>query len=130
MPYMLMEHQVDPKAKIIEEVGDLSSFELFNNDILVGVYLRPEKTNSGLYLPDKHRDEDKFQSKVGVLLKAGPKAFEPTDEGWFDGANFKNGDWLVLRPADGWSITVHGVLCRILKDTSVRGRVQNPDEAW
>jgi co-chaperonin GroES (HSP10) len=130
MPYMLMKHDVDPKAKIMDEIGDLSTFRLFNNDILVGVYLRPEQTKSGFYLTDNHRDEDRYQSKVGLLLKAGPKAFEPTEEGWFEDANFKTGDWLVLRPSDGWSITVHGVLCRILKDSSVRGCVENPDEAW
>jgi co-chaperonin GroES (HSP10) len=130
MPYMLMQHEVDPAKKLIEEVGDLSTVELFNNQILVGVYLRPEKTQSGLYMPDKHRDEDRFQSKVGLILKMGPRAFEPNSDGWFDGETFALHDWVVSRPANGWSITVHGVLCRILRDTQVEGRVKNPDEVW
>lgn len=130
MPYMVMKHDVDPKAKILEEIGDLSTFELFNNDLLVGVYLRPEQTKSGLHLPDKYRDEDRFQSKVGLLLKSGPKAFEANDEGWFEGETFNNGDWLVMQPSSGWLLTVHGVLCRIIKDHHVKSRVQNPDEAW
>jgi|TARA_R110000868_G_scaffold277535_4_gene537345 hypothetical protein len=127
---MLMEHEVDPAQKILEEVGDLSKIELFNNQILVGVYIRPQKTKSGLYLSDKTTDEDRFQSKVGLLLKQGPRAFEPNDEGWFDGETFNLNDWLVFRPSDGWSITVHGVLCRILIDTQVKMRVPNPDEVW
>jgi hypothetical protein len=130
MPFMLMEHEVDPAQKILEEVGDLSKIELFNNQILVGVYIRPQKTKSGLYLSDKTTDEDRFQSKVGLLLKQGPRAFEPNDEGWFDGETFNLNDWLVFRPSDGWSITVHGVLCRILIDTQVKMRVPNPDEVW
>lgn len=130
MPFMLMEHEVDPAQKILEEVGDLSKIELFNNQILVGVYIRPQKTKSGLYLSDKTTDEDRFQSKVGLLLKQGPRAFEPNDEGWFDGETFNLNDWLVFRPSDGWSITVHGVLCRILTDTQVKMRVPNPDEVW
>jgi hypothetical protein len=130
MPYMLMEHEVDPAKKIIEEIGDLSKIELFNNQILVGVYIRPQKTKSGLYLSDKTTEEDRFQSKVGLLLKLGPRAFEPNDEGWFDGETFNINDWLVFRPSDGWSITVHGVLCRILTDTQVKMRVPNPDEVW
>lgn len=130
MPYMLMEHEVDPAKKIIEEIGDLSKIELFNNQILVGVYIRPQKTKSGLYLSEKTTEEDRFQSKVGLLLKLGPRAFEPNDEGWFNGETFNINDWLVFRPSDGWSITVHGVLCRILTDTQVKVRVPNPDEVW
>jgi co-chaperonin GroES (HSP10) len=125
-----MDHEVDPAKKIIEEIGDLSKIELFNNQILVGVYIRPQKTKSGLYLSDKTTEEDRFQSKVGLLLKLGPRAFEANDEGWFDGEKFNLNDWLVFRPSDGWSITVHNVLCRILTDTQVKMRVPNPDEVW
>ena len=130
MPFMLMDHEVDPSKKLIEEVGDLSQIELFNNQILVGVYIRPQKTKSGLYLSEKTTEEDRFQSKVGLLLKLGPRAFEPNDEGWFSGETFNLHDWLVFRPADGWSITVKGVLCRILTDTQVKMRIPNPDEVW
>jgi len=130
MPFMLMEHEVDPAKKIVEEIGDLSQIELFNNQLLVGVYIRPQKTKSGLYLSDKTTEEDRFQSKVGLLLKQGPRAFEPNDEGWFDGETFNLNDWLVFRPSDGWSITVNGVLCRILIDTQVKMRVPNPDLVW
>ena len=127
MPFTWMEHEVDPAKKIIEEIGDLSQIELFNNQLLMGVYIRPQKTKSGLYLTNQTTDEDRFQSKVGLLLKQGPRAFEPNDEGWFDGETFNLHDWLVFRPSDGWSITVNGVLCRILIDTQVKMRVLNPD---
>jgi co-chaperonin GroES (HSP10) len=130
MPYMKMHHEIDPIEKITTEIGDLSSIKLFNNEVLVGIYLRPEKTKSGFYLTDNHRDEDKYQSKVGLLLKTGPKAFEPNPEGWFDGEKFKLNDWLVFRPSDGWQITVHGVLCRVLKDVQIKMRVNDPDEVW
>jgi hypothetical protein len=130
MPYMLMDHEVDPAKKLIEDIGDLSKIELFNNQILVGVYIRPQKMKSGLYLSEKTTEEDRFQSKVGLLLKLGPRAFEPNDEGWFDGETFNLHDWLVFRPSDGWNITVHGVLCRILTDTQVKMRAPNPDEVW
>lgn len=130
MPYMVMEHEVDPKQKIIADIGDVSNFEIFNNNILVAVYQRPAKTKSGLYLTDKTTDEDRFQSKVGLLLKMGPRAFESNSEGWFDGVAFEVNDWIVFRPSDGWSITVNGVLCRVLSDTQVRGRADQPDRVW
>lgn len=130
MPAMEMDHEVDPKEKIINDVGDLSHVEIFNNQILVGVYLRPQKTKSGLYLTDKHVDEDRYQSKVGVLLKKGKSAFADDSGEWFDGDTFELGDWLVFRPSDGWNITVNGVLCRMMTDTQVRGRIHSPDKVW
>lgn len=129
MPHMIMSHEDDPKNKILEDLGDLSQIELFHNQVLLAVYLRPQKTKSGLYLTDKHVDEDRFQSKVGLLVKAGPQAFEQ-DGNWFSGMSFKDHDWLVFRPSDGWSITVNGVLCRIFDDINIRGRVPHPDAVW
>ena len=130
MPYMTMEHEVDPKKKILDEIGDISTFEIFNNNILVAVYQRPAKTKSGIFLTDKTTEEDRFQSKVGLLVKMGPRAFEANEEGWFDGVTFELSDWITFRPSDGWNITVNGVLCRMLSDTQVRGRSKHPDEVW
>ena len=130
MPPMIMEHDEDPVKKILNAIGDLSTIELFNNQILLATYIRPQKTKSGIYLSDATVDEDRYQSKVGLLVKTGPSAFEQNDEGWFANESFQLHDWLVHRPADGWAITIHGVLCRIMIDTQVKMRVQNPDEVW
>lgn len=130
MPYMVMEHAIDPKKKLTEEIGDLKNVEIFNNQVLLAVYMRPEKTKSGLFMPDSHRDEDRHQSKVGLVLKMGPNAFIDDTNTWFKDVNVEGGDWLVFRPSDGWPITVNGVLCRMLDDTNIRGRVQHPDEVW
>jgi co-chaperonin GroES (HSP10) len=125
-----MEHDVDPRKKLMEEMGDLSKVEVFNNQILVAVYLRPEKTKSGLYMPDAHRDEDKYQSKVGLVLKKGPMAFDDNTGQWFSGVTINASDWIVFRPSDGWSITINGVICRMIDDVNVRGRVDHPDRVW
>lgn len=130
MPFMTMQHDTDPAETLLTEIGDLKEIELFNNQVLVGVYIRPKKTKSGIFLTDQTTDEDRYQSKVGLLLKLGPRAFEANDEGWFAGETFTPGEWLVFRPSDGWQITVNGVLCRILNDTQVRGRVKHPDQVW
>lgn len=130
MPFMTMKHDIDPKEKLLKELGDLSNVELFNNQILVAVYIRPKVTKGGIHLTDQYTDEDRHQSKVGLLVKAGPTAFNDTTGEWFAGEQFNLQDWLIFRPSDGWGITVHGVLCRILSDTQVKGRVQAPDEVW
>lgn len=129
MPHMLMDHSEDPKDKILKELGDLSKIELFHNQVMLAVYIRPQKTKSGLYLTDQHTDEDRYQSKVGLLIKRGPQAFE-SDGNWFNGLEFKDHEWLMFRPSDGWSVTVNGVLCRIFDDINVRGRIPHPDAVW
>lgn len=129
MPQMMMDHEGDPRQQLLEKLGDISNIELFHNQVLLAVYIRPQKTKSGLYLTDSHVDEDRYQSKVGLLVKSGPQAFEQ-DGNWFSNLKFNENDWLVFRPSDGWSITVNGVLCRIFDDINIRGRVPHPDAVW
>lgn len=130
MPAMLMLHEEDPREVAIREVGDISDIEIFNNQVLVVIYERPEKTVSGLYITDKNRDEDKFQSKVGLIVKMGPDAFKDEDEKWFKDVEFNLADWVVYRPSDGWSISVNKKACRMLDDVHIRARVQHPDAVW
>jgi co-chaperonin GroES (HSP10) len=130
MANMLMDHATDPKEEILKAIGDISQIELFNNQILCAVYIRPEKTKGGIILTDGVRAEDRFQGKVGLLVAMGPSAFQDDNGEWFNKATFSMHDWLVFRPSDGWNITINGVLCRILGDTQVKMRVPQPDLAW
>lgn len=130
MKELAMFHDVDPKQKLLEELGDISDIEVFNNQVLLATYIRPEKTKSGLYLSDKYRDEDKFQSKTGLIVALGPDAFADESGTWFRDTAFNLHDWVVHRPSDGFSMTVHGVLCRLVTDTQIKMRVQGPDSVW
>lgn len=130
MPYMRMEHDINPAEAIRKEMGDISDIEIFHNQVLVAIYIRPEKTKSGLYLSSQTRDEDKYQGKVGLIIKKGADAFVDDSGKWFKGVNLDVGDWIYFRPSDGWQITVHGQLCRILDDTDIRGRIPTPDTVW
>jgi co-chaperonin GroES (HSP10) len=127
---MKMTHAVDPKVDIFESVGDVNKFELFNNQLLVAIYVRPQRTASGIFLTDNTVDEDKFQGKVGLVVKLGPDAFEDETGKWFKDVKINIGDWVVFRPSDGWAISVNGKSCRILDDVAVRGRIQEPDMVW
>jgi hypothetical protein len=97
MPHMPMSHEEDPKQKLLDQLGDISQIELFHNQVLLAVYLRPEKTKSGLILTADHLDEDRYQSKVGLLVKRGPLAFEQ-DGNWFTGMTFQDHEWLIFPP--------------------------------
>jgi co-chaperonin GroES (HSP10) len=130
MKQLAMAHDVDPKEKLLSELGDLSSIEVFNNQVLLATYIRPEKTKSGLYLSDKYRDEDRFQSKVGLIIGLGPDAFADESGQWFKDTAFNLHDWVVHRPSDGLSMTINGVLCRLVTDTQIKMRTQSPDTVW
>jgi len=127
-----MSHELDPKADLLERLGDISEFEVLHNHVIVAVYMRPEKTKSGIILPDQHRAEYAYQSKCGIVIALGPNAFKDPSGSWQCG-DIKIGDWVVFRPSDGWNIGLMGkgktesVKCRRLADTSIEAVVQNPD---
>jgi co-chaperonin GroES (HSP10) len=138
MPIMAMKHEVDPRDELLDDLGDLSGYEVTNNQILCAVYIRPNITSGGIYLTDKTVDEDRFQGKAALVVKMGPQAFVDTDNWRFD-VKAKVGDWIVFRPSDGWNITLpsktaksrkDGVLCRMLDDIHMRMIIPNPDAIW
>lgn len=130
MPAMVMSHDVDPRDALLKSVGDIKDVDIFNSQVLVAIYIRPQKTKSGIFLTDKTTDEDRFQSKVGVIVKMGDAAFNDETGTWFKGVKFKIGDLVVFRSSDGWGLTVNNVLCRLLDDTAIRARIQHPDTVW
>jgi co-chaperonin GroES (HSP10) len=129
MNAIAMAHAKDPKAELLDQVGDLSKVELFHNQVLVAVYKRPEKTAGGLILTQQTRDEDELQGKIGLILKTGDRAFVP-DANWSWPENMGEGDWIFFRASDGWAMKINGVMCRVLDDVRVRGRVSHPDQVW
>lgn len=130
MTVMTMRHDTDPAKALQKELGSLEGIEIFHNQVLAAVYIRPEKTAGGIMLPETVRGEDRYQSKVGLIVKTGPNAFVDPEGVWFKDVDLKVGDWVIFRPSDGWSITINKVLCRILDDTVIRGKTNHPDGVW
>lgn len=138
MPAMVMSHDIDPREVLFEALGNqLEDFEAFNAEVLVAVYQRggpknekDTKTAGGIIIPQKSIDEDKYQSKVGLIVKTGESAFNDPNGVWFKDVKFSIGDWVVYRPSDGWNVTVNKVLCRMLADTQIKARIQHPDTVW
>lgn len=130
MPPMLMKHDADPREIIFQKVGDLSCIQVTHNNILLAVYERPAQTQSGIHLPDRYREEDTFQGKAALILAVGPSAFKDS-AGWnFSAVPMEVGDWVAIRPSDGWNITVNKVLCRMIPDTGIRAKISGPDVVW
>lgn len=120
----------DPKRALFEAVGDLSGLDIFHNQVLVAIYVRPEKTAGGIIRPGDNIKEDEYQGKVGLVVKRGPAAFLDTAEEDFLGQSVEVGDWVVFKVGDGWQITIRDTACRILTDRTVRMRTKNPEDVF
>lgn len=125
-----MRHERDPADVVREAVGDISGIELYDYQVLIGSYIRPDTTQSGLLHTEDELDEDKWQGKVGLILKMGPLAAEALKD---TASRFPSGripcvdDWVFHKVHDGFLLSVNGHECRVLEDKHLRGRVENPD---
>jgi co-chaperonin GroES (HSP10) len=134
MPAALMLHDTDPKQELLDKVGDISGVQLYGSDVLVAVYMRPEKTKSGIILTDNMRGEDAHQGKVGLVVKMGPTCY--LDDAGHKFRDINVGDWVAFRASDGFPVTLNtstsaatkdAVLCRIITDINIRLTVSSPD---
>lgn len=133
----------DPKQEILDKLGDLTHFEIANNEVLIAIYRRDEKTPGGIILTHNSLKEDIYQGKVGLVVKIGSACrFERYDSerniGY--GLDIKLHDWVVIRPSDTWALDVNAdpkalkredfVPCRLVFDDQIRARVAHPSMVW
>jgi len=107
----------DPKKAIFDAVGDLSKEVILWDLVLIGTYIRPEKTSGGIIRPRENIEEDTYQSKSGLVLKFGIDVVDPV---------YNEGDWVVYSIKDGWSLTVNGTPCRLIPYDRIRMKVSDP----
>lgn len=117
----------DAKTAIEEIVGDLSGVEIFGDYVLVATYIRPEKTRGGVLLPDSVKQEDVWQGKAGLVLKWGPDAFVDHETGLQYDQVVDVGEWCVYFVGDAKALQVNGYPCRLVRDTSIRMKIKNPE---
>src|SRR5581483_7241058 len=87
--------EVDPAHDMDMTIGDISELEIAGSQVLVGVYLRGERTAGGIIDPTQIA-EDKIQGKCVRVLKLGNTAFTGDNPGW-NGNPPKVGDWVFHR---------------------------------
>ena len=123
----------DPKQALLNSAGPLTDYEIFHNLVLVATYVPPEKIGS-IIMPDKTLAENRFQGKMGLVLKCGPLAFKDDTVTKFGGVEIEPGDWVLYRPSDGIELFIKdytgqandGLACRLIEDTLIKGRVTDP----
>src|SRR5450631_4106372 len=94
---------IDPeRQEIIDKLGDLSHVKVAQNEFLMAIYVRSNRTPSGLYMTDKSVKEDVYQGKVGLVVKIGAacKFVRQDAAGREYGVPVQLHDWVVVRPAE------------------------------
>ena len=130
-----MVHTVDPRDEIYKQVGlkngKVPGFTLLKNDVVVGIYKRPEKSAGGILFTDKTRQEDEYQGKAALVLMKGPTAFVSDKHYTFlPEQNVEIGDWVALWVTEGRKIVINGQLCRIIRDIDLLMKIPAPDAVY
>lgn len=130
----------DPAAALMAAVGDVAAIEPFHNIVLVATYIAPAKTMKGpngeditFHRPDGNLAEDRYQGKVGLVIKTGPLAFQDDSIAKFGGVTVKPGDWVIYRASDALEFgfkdrrtTNDAVPLRWIEDSLIKGRIADP----
>lgn len=112
---------------ILKMVGDLSGVTVMFNMVLIGTFIRSERTTGGIIRPDANVTEDVWQGKAGLVLKLGPNAFVDDADDSFYGQKVEPGEWVVYKVGDAWSLNVNGFPCRLVRDSSIKLKVNDPN---
>lgn len=116
----------DPTKEMLRAIGDLSKLDIAGARVLMWIYIRPNKTAGGIILTQKETKEDVWQSCVGYVLKAGPRAFVNDAQNDFAGFSAAPGDWVLFTPGEGKRVQINGIDCRIIEDALIQARIADP----
>ena len=141
--HKVSEPQYDPRRAILEKLGDISNIEIAQNEVLLAIYMRPEKTAGGIVMPHQNLKEDRYQGKCGLVVKIGAACRfvrKNTDSDVEYGLDIHLHDWVVVRPSSTWALDINSdvdglqiqdfVACRLVYDDQIRMRVADPRVIW
>ncbi len=125
----IAESSSDPKEALFNALGarNLKDFTVLHSQVLVATYVRPAKTKGGIFMPDKVVEEDRWQGNIGMVLALGKGAFKDDSIAKFHGDSLKVGDWVMYVAADGVSLFINEVPCRLFQDTRILMKVTDPE---
>ena len=139
VPSIAFDPGEDFRKTVYERIGHLiDDVEIFHSQILVAKFMRTKHSANIIATANSER-EDRYQGKVGLVLKVGPGAFQdnPGTGDYFHGVSVKPGDWVHYRYSDGADFNIrpsgsdaNKVECRLLEDSSIKGRLSRPDLIW
>jgi hypothetical protein len=129
-------HAEAPALAIWRELGQsIEAFDIAAQGVLIATYKRPDdiKTSGNVLLPHQVVKDDEFQSKVGLVVKLGRRAFEDDEHVQWHGFRCAIGDWVVFRASDGMKMEIPGpggVHCRLMADVYCKMKVPHADAVF
>jgi hypothetical protein len=127
---MKIVHARDPLKTIVEAVGqELDNIEVISQYVLVGKYVREAgmMTSGGIEIVEEVVKDDRYQTKVGLVLKIGNFAFKDDAHVNFHGWRPNLLDWVAYRPSDGMNMQIGTHECRLIPDVHIKLRLTHPD---
>ena len=100
---------------------------VLHSQVLVMGYVPPLMTKGGIIRPDKTVEEERFQGNVGLVVALGGGAFKDDNIAQFNGDSLAIGDWVMYVAADGISMFIREVPCRLFSDTRILMKVTSPE---
>jgi len=123
-----MVHDADPRDLIIKDCAPyLEGLTVLGARVLVGVYVPPEVTKSGIILTTNSRTESNYQGKVGLVLALGPIAFQDDPTHRFGSRTPVIGDWVVFNVGDTFGLELGQRRARNVEDVDVHMIITDPD---
>ena len=131
----------DPVSHLMAKAGSMTNYTVAHNLVLVATYVRPPRimkradgTEYEFQYTDKTLMEDRFQGKVGLVLKCGPMAFKDDGATKFGDFSVEPGDWVLYRNSDAWEFFIKdmtgdkndGLPVRLIEDIFIKARVSDP----
>lgn len=116
----------EQKQAVLAKVGDLSELTVLRDLVVVSLYVKPNRSKGGIIFADKTVEEDRYQSKCGLVLKMGATAFKYDGSYPWEGPKPEVGDWVMFRAADGWDQDIKGIACRMVYADLIKGIVTDP----
>ena len=108
---MTLIHKEDPAAVIWREIGDdLKGFDISAQGVLVATYKRADDamTSGGVILAHQVVKDDEFQSKAGLVVMLGRRAFVDDEHVQWHGYRCDVGDWVMFKASEGMKMAIGG----------------------
>jgi len=95
--------------------------------LLVIPYYMPEKTKSGVYIPNQTRDRESFATVAAYVVKVGPDAYK--DENKFpSGPWCQEKSWVLMGRYSGNRFKVDGLEVRLINDDNIIATILDPSD--
>jgi hypothetical protein len=127
----------DPRQTLIDAIGknNIDAYHPSFRLVLVATYVRSNMSKGGIILGgDNTLGENRFQGKVGLVLKLGPGCFEHPQ---FGGFKVEPGDWVHYRTSDADEFFfvdedtgLDGASVRLVDDTLIKAKVDDPQKVF